>query len=167
MRGYAAQTVPAFVQTASYAEAFLKATRPELGAAEGKLVKLQLRRQRSLGLGGKSLTHPGRVGPAPVRRLAPVMAGQLAHLRTFTSQPSVIMCVIRLATAQSVLSRSFTLLSLPGTENSAVASWESIGGQVDVSRCAADDDAMQSTFEAGHSCPDASQVGQADRQVRG
>lgn len=150
VRAFAAHTVPALVQTAGYAEAFLRATRPELDPSEiNSLVTLQLLRQRPLDQPGRTLDLILDESVLLRSIGSPqVMADQLTHLLTFTSEPSVSVRVIRLATARPVISPSFTLLSLPGTADSSIACLESIGGQVDIIRRATDVDAMQSAFEA-------------------
>jgi transcriptional regulator with XRE-family HTH domain len=149
VRGYSAHAVPALLQTSAYAEAFIKATRPELSATEiGSLVEVQLRRQRpdrddrTLDLILDESVLLRSVGSSQV------MADQLAHLLTFTSKSSITVRVKLLATAQPVLSPSFTLVALPGTANSAVACLETIGGHVDVSRLTKHVDAIHAMFEA-------------------
>lgn len=148
VRGYAAHAVPALLQTPGYAEAFFKATRPELRATEiSSLVEVQLHRQRpdrddrkiDLILDESILLRS--VGSTKI------MADQLARLLTFTNESLVTLRVIRLATAQPVLSPSFTLLDLPGPTDSAIACLESIGGPVDVSRRATDVKGKEGIFE--------------------
>lgn len=150
VRGFAAHTVPALLQTAGYAEAFLKAIRPELDPAEIRgLVTLQLLRQRPLDQPRRTLDLILDESVLLRSIGSPqVMADQLAHLLTFTSEPSVSVRVIRLATAQPAISPSFTLLSLPGTADSSIVCLESIRGQVGISRRAADVDAVRGIFEA-------------------
>lgn len=150
VRGFAAHTVPALLQTRGYAEAFFKATRPELNAADiSRLVALQLRRQRPPAADARQLDlildESVLLRSVGSRQ---VMADQFTHLLIIADSPSISMRVIRLATTRPVLSPSFTLLSLPGAAQTAIACLESIGGHVDISRRAADVDAMQRMFEA-------------------
>lgn len=150
VRGLAVQAVPALLQTRGYAEAFFKATRPELNTAEiSRLGALQLRRQRPPAAGARQLEvildESVLLRSVGSRQ---VMADQLAHLRTIADNPSITMRVICLATARPVLSPSFTLLSIPGTPDTVIACLESIGGQIDISRRAGDVDAAQYMFQA-------------------
>lgn len=148
VRGYAAHAIHGLLQTRGYAEAFFKATRPELDPTEiTSLVHLQLRRQRQPGNDARQLDLILDES-ALLRSVGSpqVMADQLAHLLTLSGEPSVTVRVIQLATPQPVISPSFTLLSLPGTADFAIACLESIGGQVDLSRRAADVDVLQRAF---------------------
>jgi transcriptional regulator with XRE-family HTH domain len=150
VRGFAAHTVPAQLQTRGYAQAFFKATRPDLGADQvNRLVALQLcrrqppaedRRQLDLILDESVLRRS--VGSRQV------MADQLAHLTAIAGNPSITMRVIRLATTQPVLTPSFTLLSIPGAAETVIACLESIGGQIDITRRAGDVQAVQHMFLA-------------------
>ena len=148
VRGFAADAVPGLLQTRGYAEAFFKATRPELGTAEiSGLVGLQLRRQRLPGHDGRRLDLILDESVLLRSVGSPrVMADQLAHLLVVTSEPSVTVRVIRLATTRTVLGQSFTLVHLRADAESVIACLEGIGGQVDVYRRAADVDAMQRMF---------------------
>lgn len=150
VRGFSTHTVPALVQTPGYAEAFFKATRPELEATGIRgLVTLQLRRQRPTEREGRPLDLILDESVLLRSIGSPqVMAEQLAHIVTFARKPSVTVRVIRLATAQPLLSPSFTLLDLRGSRDSVVAFMEGIGAQVDIGRRAADVDATQCTFAA-------------------
>lgn len=150
VQGFAAHAVPGFLQTPGYAEAFIKATQPYKDTAEvSRLVTLHRRRQRMLHRDGRRLDLV--LDESILLRAvgsARVMAGQLAHLLTFAADPLVTLWVIRLTTVRPMLCPSFTLLSLPDFAGPGVACVEGIGGQIDVSRRAADVDSMQSMFEA-------------------
>lgn len=149
VRGYAAYTVPALIQTAAYAEAFFKATRPELTATEiSSLVEVQIHRQRP---DRDDRTVDMILDESVLLRSvgsAQVMADQLKHLIALSGEPSLTVRVIRLANAQPVLSPSFTLLNLAGTSGLAIACSEGIHGHVDIRRRAAEVNAMHGMFDA-------------------
>lgn len=89
VREFAAHTVPGRLQTPGYAQAFFKATRPELSAAEiSGLVALQLRRQRPLDERGRTLDLV--LDESVLLRSVgspQVMADQLAHPHTIAEEP--------------------------------------------------------------------------------
>lgn len=149
VRMYAAQIVPGVVQTPHYAEAASKAAWPRLNADEASAIAtLQFRRQELLRQGGRSFQLVMDES-ALLRSVGSpqVMANQLAHLLHVSGDPSVTVRVIRLTSTLSVLSPSFTLLSLPGGADADIACWEGIGGQVIVTKRAADIRVMSGTFE--------------------
>lgn len=78
----------------------------------------------------------------------PVMADQLTYLLTFTDEPSVTVRVIRLATARPVLGPSFGLLSFSDAADLSIACVESIRGEINISRRAAEIQTIHGMFEA-------------------
>jgi DNA-binding XRE family transcriptional regulator len=149
VREFAAHAVPGLLQTPGYAQAFFQATRPELDPAQiSSLVSLQHRRQQQ-GQAGRTLDLVLDESVLLRSIGSPrVMAGQLAHLLTLTANPSVTIRVIRLTATRPVLSPSFTLLSLPGTAGPGIACLEGIGGQIDITRRAADAETLDGIFQA-------------------
>jgi transcriptional regulator with XRE-family HTH domain len=132
IRCYAVQTVPGLLQTADYAAAVHRATRPGIGAEQVRaLVKIQMRRQEILRRDGFAL-HAVIDESALLRRIGPadVLAGQLDHLAALAASPAVTIGVARLSTAQAVLSPALALLTFPDPADRDLACTIGTDGQI-------------------------------------
>jgi transcriptional regulator with XRE-family HTH domain len=148
IRIFSVLALPGLLQTADYAAAALRASRPGLSAQEiSELVTIQLRRQEQLHRDGQTLYQV--IDESVLFRTigsASVMAEQLDHLHAATSNPAVTIQVSTLAAARSALSLPFTLLSFPGLTDPDIACQVANGGQVTISKRAADVIATQQAF---------------------
>jgi transcriptional regulator with XRE-family HTH domain len=129
IRTYAVQTVPGLLQTPDYAAAVHRATKPGIGAEQVRaLVKIQMRRQELLRRDGFAL-HAVIDESAMLRTIgsAGVMAAQLDRL---AASPAVTIGVVRLSTAQPVLSPAFALLSFPDPADCDLACTIGTDGQI-------------------------------------
>jgi transcriptional regulator with XRE-family HTH domain len=109
---FAADIVPGLLQTAGYAAAVARASRPDLTTFQyDKLVTVTLRRQEPA-CGHREL-HAIIDESALLRTFgsAQVMAAQLGHLSAAAASPLITVQVLRLATFACVLSPGFTILS--------------------------------------------------------
>jgi transcriptional regulator with XRE-family HTH domain len=147
---YSPQVVPDLVQTAEYAAAVIRASRPDLGAEQvRKLVTLQGTRQEVLHRRGlrlrliideSALRRP--VGPGDV------VTEQLEHLLALSACRTVTVQVTAQAAISPVLSSSFALLSFTDPADPAIACCHGPGGQVLTTRRSTDIGIMRATFKA-------------------
>lgn len=150
MCSYATQTVPALLQTAEYAAAACKASRPGLTASQLRaLVGINRRRQQSLRSSGTRL-HQVIDESALLRSIAPadVMAAQLDHLRALADRAFLTLQITALGKHLPVLSAPFSLLSYTDPADAGVAVNYGPGGRVIISTDDSDVHAMQITFAA-------------------
>jgi transcriptional regulator with XRE-family HTH domain len=149
VRTFSALTVPGLLQTADYATALLKLTRPGLSPDEASsLVTLQLRRQEQLRRREQRL-HLILDESVLLRIIgsASIMAQQLGHLAAGCASPAVTIQVVPLTTTMPALSMPFTLLSFTDQPDS-FACQIGIGDQVTAVKRAADVNAMRGTFDS-------------------
>lgn len=150
LRSYSVHAMPGLAQTAGYAAAAIRAARPDLTSTQVRsLVTVQRRRQehaRSAGLGLHLV-----IDQSALMRLigtAEVMAGQLRHLLTLTSDPAVTLRVAELARPLPALTTPFTILSFPGPGHPDVACRVGIGSQVTITTRRGDLSVLHRAFTA-------------------
>ena len=145
---YSPQVVPDLLQTADYAAAVIRASRPDLnGQQVSKLVALLLRRQEHPQHGSLRL-HAVIDESVLSRPIAParVWTDQLERLLAVSTRPSVTIQVTTQTAEAPMLSPPFTLLSFTGPADPAVACCHGPGGQVITSRRRTDVCVMDATF---------------------
>ncbi len=142
--------VPGLLQTADYAEAVVKATRPELNLPQARrLASMSLSRQTLARRSGRQLNLV--IDEAALLRpvASPdVMADQMRHLVTASADPSMTVSVITLSALPLVLSPAFTLLAFDDPRDLGVACYSRIGGQLAVTQDAEQVSTLQATFAA-------------------
>jgi transcriptional regulator with XRE-family HTH domain len=109
---FAPQTIPGLLQTADYAAAVIRATRPDFIPEQVQtLVKVTLQR-RELSCGRREL-HAVIDESALLRAIgsADVMAAQLDYLATATADPLMTVQVLRLTAPAQILCPGFTVMS--------------------------------------------------------
>jgi hypothetical protein len=150
VRCYALNAVPDLLQTADYAAAVIRASRPELSEDQvSKLVLLQMRRQQLTQRSGLRL-HMIIDESALQRAVAPaqVMAKQLEHLAALRDQKLVTVHTVTASMTPGVISPPFTLLSFADNAESAAACYHGPGGRIVVTRRGSDARVMLATFNA-------------------
>lgn len=99
IRSYSVHAIPGLIQTPAYAAAAIQAARPGLTRTQVRhLVTLQARRQELIRTAGHRLHLI--LDESALRRsfgTATIMAGQLRHLLTLTTDPAITMQVAELA----------------------------------------------------------------------
>jgi transcriptional regulator with XRE-family HTH domain len=149
-QAHSPQAVPELLQTAEYAAAAIRASRPGLNADQvSQLVSLQMRRQQIVHRSGL-LLHMIVDEAALHRAIAPahVMTEQLEHLVTFTEQKPVTVQVATATITPPVISPPFTLLSFTGPAELVIACCHGPGGQIIVTRRSTNTRVMHATFDA-------------------
>jgi transcriptional regulator with XRE-family HTH domain len=150
VQAYSPQAVPELPQTADYAAAAIRASRPGLNTDQvSQFVSLQTRRQQ-LAQGSGLGVHMIIDETALLRTIAPahVMTGQLEHLIAVSDQRTATVQVATATITPAVLSPPFTLLSFTGSGDAAIACCHGPGGQVIVTRRSTDVQVMRATFHA-------------------
>jgi transcriptional regulator with XRE-family HTH domain len=129
---YSAHAVPDLVQTPDYAAAVVRATRRDLGKdGVGRLARLHARRLDLISAADAQVRLI--MDESALSRLvgtAAVMAAQLRHLLTVTSDPAVTVQVAELASSQPVLCPSFAVLSFADAGDPDVACSSGPAGRV-------------------------------------
>ena len=150
IRAYALQRVPGLLQTADYAAAACRATRPGLDRSGIEpLAAIQRRRQELLLAEGRELRLI--LDESALRRVvgtAGTTAGQLRHLAAIAASGPVTVQVVPLAAARTMLSPAFSMLTLGGEPVTAVAWTSGLSGQVTVTTRAQDISHATETFDA-------------------
>jgi transcriptional regulator with XRE-family HTH domain len=150
VQAYSPQAVPELLQTADYAAAIIRASRPGLNPDQvSQLVSLQTRRQQLVHQSGLRL-HVIIDESALQRTIAPadVMTKQLEHLINSTDQQHVTVQVATATITPTVISPPFTLLRTTGPADPAVACCHGPGGQIIVTKRSSDVRVMRTTFKA-------------------
>ena len=148
LRSYSVHAIPDLAQTAGYAAAALRTSRPGLTNPQvRRLVAVQSRRQALARSGGHQL-HVVIDESALLRLIgtAAIMAGQLSHLLTLTADPAVTVQVAELARPLPVLTAPFTILSFRGPGHADVACYPGIDGQVTIAKRPAELRALHRVF---------------------
>jgi transcriptional regulator with XRE-family HTH domain len=150
VRSWSVLAVPGLLQTADYAEAVVRATRPELSASQARrLAAIPLGRQTMARNSGRRLNLIIDEA-ALIRPVAPpdVMTDQMQHLATATADPSVTVKVVALTAPRPILSPSFALLNFSDLDDPGVACCEGVGGQLLLTQHAEQVSSLHSTFAA-------------------
>ena len=151
IRAYAARSVPGFLQTAGYAAAARRASRPGLNGTDAAAwAGLQQRRQELLLAGRRQLrviieesALRGVIGSRGT------MAGQLRHLTDVAVSAPVTIRVAPLAAARPVLSPPFTVLAFDSPSAATAVAWTSgLNAQVTVTTSPQDVAEATETFTA-------------------
>jgi|HubBroStandDraft_1064217.scaffolds.fasta_scaffold36369_2 transcriptional regulator with XRE-family HTH domain len=130
---FAVQTIPSLLQTPGYAEAVIRATRPDLTSDQVQaLVMVTLRRQE-LARGHRKL-HAVIDESALLRSLGSpaVMTAQLDHLTTAAADPLTTVQVLCLKTPQHVISPGFTILGFTDHAYTDVGSHSGDDGHITI-----------------------------------
>lgn len=149
IRCYAARAIPGMLQTRDYAQAAHLAVRPGLTTDEARKLAAQQQHRREHLAGG----HRLQLVIDQVALLTPVadadiMACQLHSLLASAAAPGVTIQVIPLAMPAPVLSPPFSVLTFSEPGTPAVTCCHGPGGQILLSRRAADARAAVTTFSA-------------------
>jgi transcriptional regulator with XRE-family HTH domain len=150
VRSWSVLAVPGLLQTADYAEAAVRATRPDLTPSQARrLAAIPLGRQTLARSSGRQLNLIIDE-TALLRRVAPpdVMADQMRHLATVAADPLVTVRVVALTTPHPVLSPPFALLRFDDPDDLGVACCAGIGGQLLVTQHAGRVSTLHATFGA-------------------
>lgn len=149
VRAYSALAIPGRLQTANYAAAAYRASRPDLTSSQvARLVALNARRRESLRRDGAQV-HLIIDEAALSRPVAPaqVIKGQLRQLIAVAGATAVTIQVAGPTAARAVLSPSFTILAFADGAG-AIGCCEGPGGQVIIATREGDVRAARTVFEA-------------------
>ncbi len=150
VRSFSVALLPGLLQTEGYAAGALRASRPNLTAAQiGRLVELQLRRQAWLREPGRRELRVLIDESVLLRSIgsAEVMTGQLAHLLSACADPAVTLRIVGLAAARPVLSEPFTILSFPDPADADIVCLTRVRGQFACEQREAEVRALRLTFD--------------------
>jgi len=148
VRTFAVQTIPGLLQTADYAAAVTRATRPDLTAEQvNALVTMTMRRQE-LSQGRRQL-HAIIDESALLRALGSpaIMAAQLDHLSSANADHLVTVQVLRLAASQELISPGFTLLRFTDEADTDVGCRSESDDQVTLTIDSRNVSRLRNTFE--------------------
>jgi transcriptional regulator with XRE-family HTH domain len=144
---FATDAVPGLLQTASYAAAVTRASRPGLTTDQyDKLVTVTMRRQEPAR--GHRELHAIIDESALLRAFgsAQVMAAQLGHLSAAAADPLITVQILRLATFTHVLSPGFTILGFTDEADADVGYRDGNDEQVTLTSDSGSVGRLRSTF---------------------
>jgi transcriptional regulator with XRE-family HTH domain len=143
---FAVQAIPGLLQTANYAAAVIRASRPGLSTEQyDRLVTVTMRRHEFSS--GLREVHAVIDESALLRTFgsADVTAAQLDRLASATTDPLITIQILRLTSAQ-ILSPGFTILSFTDQADSDVACGSEDGEQMNVTADSDNMTRLRSTF---------------------
>jgi transcriptional regulator with XRE-family HTH domain len=150
VRSWSVLAVPGLLQTADYAEAVVRATRPDLTVSQARrLAAIPQGRQTLARSSGRRLNLIIDEA-ALLRPIAPpdVMADQMRQLAAATADPSVTVRVVALTTPHPVLSPPFALLSFSDPDDPGLACCAGLGNQPFITQHAEQVSTLHATFAA-------------------
>jgi transcriptional regulator with XRE-family HTH domain len=148
VQAYSPQAIPELLQTAGYARAAIRASRPELTPDQiSQLVSIQERRQQFVHRSGLQL-HMIIDEAALQRAIAPadVMTEQLERLAASGEDQAVTLQVATATITPAVISPPFTLLAVTARAEPSIACCHGPGGQVIVAKRSTNMRQMRATF---------------------